>query len=233
MSRREQKVLRNFLLAAAILFAWWFFSGARPLTLSQAVRWKALELGLKEPPEIIAVKNGKNHQRSVVFTADGMAVLGRVEPAAAGVVARVYDVEELEEVTVLWEQDHASLFGGIPPLCVITRHRGAVEAEVRLHLKDEVSVGHYTTLHEFQWDEVYTFTAEMKQGAAFLEPEGKYPEEYDENAEGYVLYLAEAQVLNDLRHAIDGYQQDHFEGTIALTIRDRDGNTLAECEDTL
>ncbi|MBQ8390356.1 MAG: hypothetical protein IJX52_05195 [Oscillibacter sp.] len=230
---RKQKTARNFLLAMLILFAWWFFNGAQPMTVRQAIRWQALELGMQEPPEILSISTVQGRQKNAVFTAEGKAVLSQVTSYIEGVDTQTYEVKELQEVTALWKQKYASLSGTIPELCVVAQQPGAAEAEVRLRIKDYVTVGHYTTLHEFHWDETYTAAAKMENGVGWFYLEGKYPKEYDENAEGYVPYQAEMQVLFHLRSAIEGYEEEHFEGTLTVIIRDSGGNTLTTYEEIL
>lgn len=231
---RKQKTIRNFLLAGLLLFSWWFFNGAKPLTITQAVRRQALELGFREPPEIWSVGPKKDFYQDVLFTAGGRAVWSQIYSSVVGIDTQTYGMEELEEVSVLWKARHGVPLGGtIPALCIVTRIPGAAEVEVHLHLQDDVTVGHYTTVHEFRWDETYTAAAPMENGVGWIALQEKYPRELDENAEGYVPYRAENQVLYHLCNAIGGERGETFEGTLSVIIRDGEGNPLTTYEETL
>ena len=100
-------------------------------------------------------------------------------------------------------------------------------------LQDDVTVGHYTTVHEFRWDEIYTAAAPMENGVGWIALQEKYPRELDENGDGYVPYRAENQVLYHLCNAIGGEQGGTFEGTLSVIIRDSEGNPLTTYEETL
>lgn len=231
---RKQKTLRNFLLAGLLLFSWWFFNGAKPLTITQAVRRQALELGFREPPEIWSVGPKKDFYQDVLFTAGGRVVWSQVHPSVTGIDTQIYGMEPMEEISVLWKVKRGVPLGGtIPALCIVTQIPRAAEVEVHLRLQDDVTVGYYTKLHEFHWDETYNAAASMKDGVGWIALQEKYPRELDENAEGYVLYRAENQVLYHLCDAIGGEQGETFEGTLTVIVRDGEGTVLTAYEETL
>ena len=231
---RKQKTIGNFLLAGVLLFSWWFLNGAKPLTITQAVRRQALEMGFKDRPEIWSITPKKDSHQDILFTAGGRAVWSQIRPSMVGIDTQTYGMEELEEVSVLWKARHGIPLGGtIPELCVVTQIPRAAEAEVHLHVQDYVTVGHYTTLQEFHWDETYTAASPMENGVGWITLQENYPRELDENAEGYVPYRAENQVLYHLCNAIGGDEEEYFEGMLTVIIRDSEGNTLTAYEETL
>ena len=231
---RKQKTLRNVLLAGLFLFFWWFLNGAKPLTINQAIRWQALGMGFRDRPEILSIAPGKDAHQDVLFTAGGRVVWSQVHPSVTGIDTQIYGMEPMEEISVLWKVKRGVPLGGtIPALCIVTQIPRAAEVEVHLRLQDDVTVGYYTKLHEFHWDETYNAAASMKDGVGWIALQEKYPRELDENAEGYVLYRAENQVLYHLCDAIGGEQGETFEGTLTVIVRDGEGTVLTAYEETL
>lgn len=228
---RKQKTLRNFLFMLVLLFLWWMLLDFPPLTQSQALRWEAQELGFQERPQVICRSDWDSHHRDVVFTVEGKVGLAQMGRGVLLDYATIYQVKEQEEVTVLWRD--TTPMGDFPAFCVVTEFPKAETVEVQLRMEDHVTLGHYTTPLEVDWDECYTFRAKAKHGAAFFAPEGKYSPEYNEDAEGYVPFRLEEEVLMDFCNALRGYDGDDSRFIFTATIWDQQGNTLAAYEETI
>ena len=213
--KRKQKILRNFLLAVLLIFAWWFLLGARPLTVKQAVTWEARRWGLTGEVHVLGT-----FEKTAVFESSGHLGLARLERELHGIYCEAYPVTPKKETTLLWKTGYTP-WGGIPELFLVTQTE-VVAAEVRLRLRNDVSVGYYTTLREFQWDEIYTAETELESGVGQMIFFPKYGEE----TEFYVERQAETQVLNNLRAALLGYQQQDFAAEVTVILRDASGNEI-------
>ena len=222
---RKQKTLRNFLLAVLCLLAWWFFSGAKPLTLRQAIRWEALRLGMKERPEIVSAAPKRDYHQNVVFTADGKVAVAQVEPVFGGIRStETYQVADLQGTAVLWLLEYPSLMGEIPDFCVVTQRTDGAEAEVALRMCQQVEVPSGSGTKTYDWDETYIFTAELENGVGWFYPEEKYPEGENQQAEREVIY--------DFRFAALGHAQENGDYAIRVSIRDSGGNIIETYEQT-
>ena len=212
---RGQKTLRNFILAALLIFMWWFLLGARPLTVKQAVTWEARRWGLAGEVHVLGT-----FEKTAVFESSGHLGLARLERELHGIYCEAYPVTQKKETTLLWKTG-STPWGGIPELFLVTQAEAAA-ADVRLRLRNDVSVGQYTTLHEFQWDEIYSTESKLENGVGQLIFFPKYGEE----TEFYVERQAETQVLNNLRAALLGYQQQDFAAEVTVILRDASGNEI-------
>ena len=228
---RKQKTLRNFLFMWTLLFLWWMLLDFPALTQSQALRWEVQELGFQARPQVICRSHWDGHHRDVVFTVEGKVGLARMARGVLLDYAQICQVKGQEEVTVLWKD--TTPIGDFPAFCVVTEFPEAETVEVQLRMEDHVTLGHYTVLHDVDWDEHYTFKTEAKNGVAFFTPEGKYPPEYEEDAEGYVPFRLEEEVLMDFCDALRGNDGDNSRFTLTATVRDPQGNTLATYEETI
>lgn len=214
--KRKQKILRNFLLAALLIFAWWFLLGARPLTVKQAVTWEARRWGLEGEVHVLG-----EFEKTAIFESDRHLCLARLEQELHGIYCEVYPVVPKKETTLLWKTG-STPWGGIPELFLVSQTGSAATAEVRLHVRNDVSVGQYATLYEFQWDEIYTAETELESGVGQM----IFLPKYGEETEFYVERQAETQVLNNLRAALLGYQQQDFAAEVIVILRDASGNEI-------
>lgn len=218
---RTQKTLRNFLLAVLLLFLWWFLLGARPLTPKQAVTWEARRWGLTGEVDVL-----EKFEKHAIFESDGHLGLTRMERQLHGIYCETYPVVPKEDVTLLWWVGYT---GGTPELFLAAQAEDAAAAEVRVRLKNDVSVGYYTQLYEFQWDEIYTAEAELKNGVGHL----VFLPKYGEESEFYVERQAEIQALNNLRAALQGYPQQKCAVEVTVILRDRSGNEVDTFEEVI
>ena len=63
---RKQKTIRNFLLAALLLFSWWVLTGMHAFTAGQALKWETQQRGIKETPQILYRSAKDNYTRRVL-----------------------------------------------------------------------------------------------------------------------------------------------------------------------
>ena len=217
---RKQKTARNFLLAAAVLLLWWFLMGARPLTLRQAAAWEARKWGLAGKAEIRYMED-----EYVLFASDGYLGLTKMERKLHGITCWTESLEREEEVTLLWRTRNA--WSGAPELYLVTQREDAAAAQVRVRLRNDVSVGQDTQLRTFRWDEIYTAETLLERGAGHLTFLPRYEEA------GNMEYLAEMQVFQNLHAALLGYSQQDFTAEVTVTFYDEAGNTAEIYEEVI
>ena len=218
---RKQKTARNFLLAAAVLFLWWFLLGARPLSLRQAATWEARKWGLAGKAEIRYAEDGY-----VLFGVDGYLGLTKMERQLYGITCWTESLEREQEVTLLWRTRN-NAWAGAPELYLVTQREDAVLAQVQVRLRNDVSVGQDMQLREFRWDEIYTAETLLEGGAGHVTFVPRYTEA------GNMEYLAEMQVFQNLHAALLGYPQQDFAAEVTVTFRDEAGNTADTYEEVI
>jgi len=212
--KRKQKILRNFSLAALLIFAWWFLLGARPLTVKQAVTWEARRWGLAGDMEVLREETQKLY-RDTVYRGDSHVGLSRLEKSLCGYTVRTYDVQPQKKVNFLWLQMYGFYTGEIPVLCLVSEAENAVTAEVQLHVQARTVLPYDQIAEEVLWDEIYTASAELENGAGWLR--------FSEKTPGGA---AETQVMYSLCEALGGYKPDDVSVRLTAILRDASGKKI-------
>lgn len=204
---RKQKTIRNFLLAALLLFSWWVLTGMHPFTGNQALKWEARQRGLKETPQIIYRSPKENYGRRVLFTADGQVGFARTEQAFVQAAAGIYKLAPQERTMIFGTERLDTLY-----LLVYTQVPGAARAECAVTL---CGIVNQNKIH----DETYTMTADGNENGVFaftMERKGMPGED--------TVFWDFANFLRDGRGDWDSRH------TVALTFYDSTGNVLETYE---
>lgn len=205
---RKQKTIRNFLCILLLLFAWWVFTGMQPFTVSQALRWEAQELGLKETPRVLYRSGRESLIQNTIFAADGQVAVARTEEGLIFAYAMIRDIKSRERTVFFAEegiQDTVDVY-------VCTEVPNAATAQCTVTLGGVVN--------KEPWGNTYTMTADGNENGVFafkLERTGK---KYEETVFWDFCNMVEnGQGNMDSRHSV------------SVTFHDESGNILETYEE--
>lgn len=206
---RKQKTIRNFLLAALLLFFWWVLTGMHAFTAGQALKWEAQQRGLKETPQILYRSPKEGYTRRVLFAADGQVGFAQTEQAFLQAAAGIYKIAPQERTVIFGTERLDTVY-----LLVYTQVPNAARAECTVTLRGIVN---NNKIH----DAIYSMTAEANENGVFaftMERKGMPGEE--------TVFWDFANFLRDGRGDWDSRH------TVALTFYDSTGNVLETYEKT-
>ena len=224
---RRQRIARNLVLAALMLFFAWAVTGFAPPTDALCTRWTAEQYGLSEPEILLRQKGENNSSRHYLILrwSDGRV-------AALETYRKFGFLRRGSRLLLGEETDGAALLlGECSPepkaLYVWADAPEAVRAECRMRLRGQVDASYSdedTGVREdgvFDWDETYILQAEPNENGAYrfaIRP--KYGDTQR------LRQVAEKSVLRELRYSMESAFADGFSAECTVACSDKAGNAV-------
>ena len=211
---RKQKTFRNVAAVVLLLALAWAIQGFGAFTTAQAVRWRAMEYGLTEGPEILYASDWDDRgRRDVVFRCGDQLGVTQVYKTVL-CRARTMAFYEEQPVTLLYQTD-AYEAAAIMLYCSIPEAATA-ECSLRLHgmVNNEV------------FEETYDMRAEVNENgvcrfAIVPKHTGKWTEDTEITALRDFQLTAEDGRARDSRHSV------------SVVIRNSAGEVIGNCVEKL
>lgn len=244
---RGQRVLRNLLLAAALLAVLWGVKGFPAPTARLAAKWAAAAYGLPAP-EVLYTGDWYNGRRTAVLGWDGLlasAECVKEDLSFQRMYSNFYFVTPEEGAALAYTAEWGNPPYRNPTLYIWSNLPEAVRAEAALRLRAVVFTGAFhaeaddsPAERSYDWDETYALTAEVDGRGIFpLAVSPKYMGTAETERDGQPgrahLRLGEDRALHDLVSLRSGRGDADFAADISVTFYDRAGNALQTWERTL
>lgn len=226
---RKQRVIRNLLAAAVLVFLTWGLRGFAPPTPGLALRWKAETYGLSGPEVLYRTEwgNGGPERRYVIFRSGD--TFGAVTEFRDGWLAyAVGDAEFVEPIgPIAFFVEDISLAGPPEAVYAWTDLPEAVRAVCALRLRANVGVYPISAEDDFNWDETYTMEAVPNANGVYRFPlELKY-------TDGGKQEEAEQSTLRILSRRIRRGPTVDFDCDVTVTFYDEQGEVVHTYEEAL
>ena len=224
---RRQRIARNLVLAALMLFFAWAVTGFAPPTDALCTRWTAEQFGLSEPEILLRQKEENNSSRHYLILrwSDGRV-------AALETYRKFGFLRRGGRLLLGEETDGAALLlgecsPGPKALYVWADAPGAVRAECRMRLRGQVGASYSdedTGVREdgvFDWDETYIFQAEPNENGVYR---FAVRSKYDDTQR--LRQAAERGTLRELGYNLKGETSDGFSAEFTVDFYNGVGNLV-------
>lgn len=246
---RTQRIVCNLLASLLFLFLLWAVWGFPAPTTRLAAKWAAAAFGLPEPKILYeeAWQASYNRKDVVLGWKDGRLA---TVPCRRGrlyfreINSDFFFAEPENGAALLYTAEYVNLPYRNPVLYVWTDQTEAVRAEMDLRLRGVFHVGYtnqnYGISDEetyYDWDEIYTLTAEAAGNGVFpfkISPKYEDMPDSDDRPPGvHMRAMAEETSFWALQNLRNGRGDRDFSADVSVTFFDGAGNALRTWEKCL